>query len=77
MQPSTPVSYTEKGLLLEDGKELEADVVVFATGFEGNMRYMVRDIFGEEIAREMGDFWGLDREGSCMGFGRGLVVSFF
>ncbi|KAE9368341.1 putative flavin-containing monooxygenase [Stipitochalara longipes BDJ] len=71
MQTSTPISYTERGILFDDGKELETDVVVFATGFEGNMRYLVRDIFGEEIAKEMGDFWGLDKEGELNGIWKG------
>jgi hypothetical protein len=35
------------------------------------MRYLVRDIFGEEIAEEMGDFWGLDREGELNGVWKG------
>lgn len=67
IQTRTPVSYTENGFLFGDGTELVADVVVFATGFEGNMRYLVRDIFGEEIAEEMGDYWGLDEEGEVKG----------
>jgi hypothetical protein len=66
-QTSAPVSYTEKGLLLDDGTELDADVIVFTTGFEGNMKYLVKDIFGEEIAEQMGDFWGLDEEGEVKG----------
>jgi len=76
MQPSTPASYTENGLLCEDGTELNADVVVFATGFEGNMRYLVRDIFEEGIAEEMGDFWGLDREGELRGVWKGTGRKF-
>ncbi|PMD38029.1 putative flavin-containing monooxygenase [Hyaloscypha variabilis F] len=71
IQTSTPVSYTETGILFDDGTELEADVVVFATGFEGNMRYLVRDVFGEEIAEQMGDFWGLDKEGELNGVWKG------
>jgi cation diffusion facilitator CzcD-associated flavoprotein CzcO len=67
IQTSTPVGYTEKGILFDDGTELEADVIVFATGFEGNMKYLVRDIFGEDIAEQMGDFWGLDEEGEIKG----------
>jgi cation diffusion facilitator CzcD-associated flavoprotein CzcO len=67
IKTSIPVSYTEKGLIFDDGTELEADVVIFATGFDTNMRYLVKDIFGEEIAEEMGDFWGLDDEGEVKG----------
>ena len=39
IQTSAPVSYTEKGLLLKNGTDLDADVIVFTTGFEGNMKY--------------------------------------
>jgi len=67
IQTSAPVSYTEKGLLLKNGTELDADVIVFTTGFEGNMKYLVKDLFGEEIAEQMGDFWGLDEEGEIKG----------
>ena len=67
IQTSAPVSYTEKGLLLDNGTELDADVIVFTTGFEGNMKYLVKDLFGEEIAEQMGDFWGLDEEGEIKG----------
>ena len=67
IQTSAPVSYTEKGLLLDNGTELDADVIVFTTGFEGNMKYMVKELFGEEIAEQMGDFWGLDEEGEIKG----------
>lgn len=67
IQTLAPVSYTEKGLLLENGTELEADYIVFTTGFEGNMKYLVKDLFGEEIAEQMGDFWGLDEEGEIKG----------
>jgi cation diffusion facilitator CzcD-associated flavoprotein CzcO len=71
IKTSTPTSYTEAGILFDDGTELDADVIVFATGFEGNMRYLVRDIFGEEIAEQMGDFWGLDEEGEIKGAWKG------
>ena len=67
IQTAVPVSYTEKGLLLDNGTELDADVIVFTTGFEGNMKYLVKDLFGEEIAEQMGDFWGLDEEGEIKG----------
>lgn len=31
------------------------------------MRYLVQDIFGDEVAELMGDYWGLDREGELKG----------
>lgn len=64
---ATPVSYTKTGLEFEDGSTLQADVMVFATGFEGNMRFLVDRIFGEEIGDQMGDYWGLNGEGEIRG----------
>ncbi|PVH81485.1 FAD/NAD(P)-binding domain-containing protein [Cadophora sp. DSE1049] len=62
-----PTRYLKDGLEFSDGTHLKADVIVFATGFEGNMRYLVKEIFGDELAELMGDYWGLDREGELKG----------
>jgi hypothetical protein len=67
---SLPVRYTSDGLEFADGSHLKADVIVFATGFKSNMRYLVQDIFGQEIAGQMGDFWSLDKEGELKGFAK-------
>ncbi|KAI9659393.1 MAG: hypothetical protein M1821_001651 [Bathelium mastoideum] len=64
---ATPVSYTEDGLLFSNGTHLKADVIVFATGFVGNLRLAVADIFGSDIANHLDDFWGLDEEGELRG----------
>ena len=50
------------GLVFDDGTELEADEIVFATGYE-NMRGTARKIFGDEIADQVKDVWGFDEEG--------------
>ncbi|KAJ5130263.1 uncharacterized protein N7515_006302 [Penicillium bovifimosum] len=50
------------GLRFADGSELEADEIVFATGYQ-NMRTETRVIFGDEVADRVGDVWGLDNEG--------------
>ena len=50
------------GLLFTDGSELEADEIVFATGYE-NMRGTARKIFGDEIADQLTEVWGFDEEG--------------
>ena len=50
------------GLLFADGTELEADEIIFATGYE-NMRGTARTIFGDEIADNIRDVWGFDEEG--------------
>lgn len=62
-----PAGYTTNGLRLSDGSVVEADVVVFATGFKGNMRDRVREFFGNQVADVMEDFWGFDTEGELRG----------
>lgn len=52
----------ERGLKFADGTELEADEIVFATGYQ-NMRTEAREIFGSEVADKVGDIWGFDKEG--------------
>ncbi|CAL8582844.1 hypothetical protein XPA_008487 [Xanthoria parietina] len=49
-------------LTFSDGSELEADEVVFATGYQ-NMRETARKIFGDELADRVKDVWGFDEEG--------------
>lgn len=62
-----PTHYTRTGLAFSDGTEIPADVVVFCTGFIGNMRTDVARIFGDEVASRADDFWGLDEEGELRG----------
>ncbi len=50
------------GIKFGDGTELEADEIIFATGYK-NMRTTARDIFGDEVADRVGDIWGYDQEG--------------
>lgn len=50
------------GLKFQDGDILEADEIVFATGYL-NMRTQCRKIFGDEIADRVKDVWGFDEEG--------------
>ena len=61
------VGYTEKGLRFEDGEELEADVVVFATGFKNDVKEMVAKMCGQEVADQTEEYWGIDREGEIRG----------
>ncbi|KAL8768739.1 MAG: hypothetical protein Q9209_005157 [Squamulea sp. 1 TL-2023] len=49
-------------LTFGDGSEVEADEVVFATGYQ-NMRETARKIFGDELAERVKDVWGFDEEG--------------
>jgi len=50
------------GLEFVDGDKLDADEIVFATGYQ-NMRTQTQVIFGEEVASRVGDVWGFDDEG--------------
>ena len=56
-------------LVLADGKELAADEIVFATGYQ-NMRQTARKIFGDELADRIKDVWGFDQEGETRGMWR-------
>ncbi|TGJ81095.1 hypothetical protein E0Z10_g7653 [Xylaria hypoxylon] len=51
-----------RGLRFEDDTELEADEIVFATGYQ-NMRSQTRLMFGDEVADRVGDVWGFNNEG--------------
>ncbi|KAF2429003.1 FAD/NAD(P)-binding domain-containing protein [Tothia fuscella] len=59
--------FTESGLKFGDGSTLDADVVVFATGFEGNMRLAAADLVGQEVGDKLDDWWGVDSEGELRG----------
>jgi hypothetical protein len=54
--------FTERGLVLKDGTELESDIVVLATGYD-NMRTTVRKTLGDKVADRLRDVWDLDDEG--------------
>ena len=58
---------TERGLQLKDG-ELAADIIVYATGFEKDVRKQVYQMIGEDIGLE--PIWGLDGEGEVRGVWR-------
>lgn len=64
---SLPISYTKTGLQFDDGSHLDADVIVFATGFLRNMRHLTSQFFGDEVANRAGDCWGVDSEGEIKG----------
>jgi len=61
---------TAKGLGFDDGSELEADVIVFCTGFETSYKRMIGEMFGEQISKIVTEFVGLDEEGEARGSGR-------
>jgi len=45
-----PVSFTKHGLKLQNGTELEAELVVLATGFERDYRVLASRFIGEKLA---------------------------
>lgn len=48
----------EKSVVLTNGKELEADLIVYATGFS-SMNFWVAKIVSQEVADKVGKVWGL------------------
>ncbi|KAH8892589.1 FAD/NAD(P)-binding domain-containing protein [Thozetella sp. PMI_491] len=50
------------GILFADGSKLEADEVVLATGYQ-NMRTQARELFGDGLADQIRDVWGMTEEG--------------
>ena len=49
---------TEDAVILADGTELPADVVVYATGY-GSMNGWAADLIGQDVADKVGKVWGL------------------
>ncbi|KAF8656499.1 hypothetical protein AX16_002518 [Volvariella volvacea WC 439] len=66
-------SFTETGLKFENGSELAADVVLFATGL-GDPGDIIQSICGSEVADRFGKVWGLNDEGEVNGCWRDLKV---
>lgn len=52
---------TETGVVLSDGTELPADLVVYATGF-GPFSEVLAELLGDDVAAEVGPVWGLGSE---------------
>lgn len=50
------------GIEFADGSKLDADEIVFATGYQ-NMSTQARVIFGGEVADRVSDVWGFNEEG--------------
>ncbi|KAG2109807.1 hypothetical protein DEU56DRAFT_715132, partial [Suillus clintonianus] len=62
-------SFTEHGLRFADGTELQADVIVFATGY-GDPRDFMREVCGDEVGSKITQVWGMDEEGQSAGVWR-------
>ncbi|KIK51447.1 hypothetical protein GYMLUDRAFT_78188 [Collybiopsis luxurians FD-317 M1] len=54
--------FTETSAVFTDGREVDCDVVVFATGF-GDGRGPIANIIGPELGSKLIKIWGLDEEG--------------
>jgi putative flavoprotein involved in K+ transport len=52
------VEVDETGVILDDGTHLDADVIVYATGYN-SMNGWVADLMGQETADRLGKCWGL------------------
>ncbi|RAH72502.1 flavin-containing monooxygenase [Aspergillus aculeatinus CBS 121060] len=62
VEPGYIERFTEDKVILNDGREREFDLVVFATGFSNTID-SVRATLGDKIARQCGPIWGIDEEG--------------
>lgn len=49
---------TEHSVVLEDGRELPADVVIYATGY-GSMNGFAADLISQDVADKVGKVWGV------------------
>jgi hypothetical protein len=54
-------------LVFADGSRVEADAIVFATGFERGMHSTISNLLGKDIANQVDEFWGIDDEGEING----------
>lgn len=50
------------GLRFQDGSEVQADEIVFATGYD-NMKTRAEEILGDELPDQVEGVWGWDQEG--------------
>ncbi|WP_375576309.1 NAD(P)/FAD-dependent oxidoreductase [Paracidovorax oryzae] len=59
LQAGKEISHlSENAVVLEDGTELPADLVVYATGY-GSMNGWVADLISQDVADKVGKVWGL------------------
>ena len=67
----TPTGYTATGIALSDGTTIDAEAVIFCTGFrDTDMRLVMPEVLGrggKDVAERMEPIWGLDAEGESRG----------
>ena len=49
---------THNAVVMDDGTEVPADVVVYVTGY-GSMNGWAADLISQEVADQVGKVWGL------------------
>ncbi|KAH8111482.1 FAD/NAD-binding domain-containing protein [Phellopilus nigrolimitatus] len=54
--------FSKDAIIFEDGAEIPADVVIFATGY-GDVKGILAQLAGEDVAGRVKQIWGLDEEG--------------
>lgn len=64
---SSLTGFSQHGLNFSDGSTLDADIVVFATGFEGNVRVMAAKLLDGDVIDKMDDSFHFDAEGELIG----------
>jgi hypothetical protein len=57
---------TPHSVVLANGEELEADEIIFATGYN-NGRMRTRKVFGDAVADNIDSIWGFDEQGEIRG----------
>lgn len=62
VEPGYIERFTEDKVILNDGREREFDLIVFATGFTNTID-SIRSTLGDKIADQCGPIWGIDEEG--------------
>lgn len=63
-----PVAYTATGLKFSDGTTIDADAVIWCTGFaDREARVLASTILAPETAERLDGTWGLDEEGEVRG----------
>ncbi len=61
ISPSRLLRWLADGAGMRNGETLTADLIVLATGFKGQ-DYLVRKLFGDDVADRVGPIWGFDTE---------------
>ncbi|MBR0648956.1 NAD(P)/FAD-dependent oxidoreductase [Roseomonas terrae] len=69
MQYADIESFGPDGAMMKDGSIVPADLIVLATGYEGQAA-AARRVFGDAVGDRIGKVWGFDEEGELHGMWR-------